>query len=96
MTKLGLGPNSPELETILKNKLLFIHYSNMIVEDEKQEMEKFKYLGLLTNPDGYQKIEDVINPKKKVTNQLYKDGKEATKALKKLIGEEQEPSLELG
>lgn len=93
MTKLRLNPE--ELEKILYNKFLFDFYSKMLVEDYEIEMSRFKYLGLLTNPDGYKKIEDANSEvlKEKVKNRMYRDGIEATQEISKLYKNVEEENI---
>lgn len=57
MTHLNLPPNSLELRKILHNKISFTVYSLLLAQDYAADFEKFKYVGLLTNPEGFAKIE---------------------------------------
>ena len=100
MTKLNLKPGSKELENILRNRFLFNWYSKMLLEDFESDMNKFKYLGMLTNPEGYMEIEKANDRgylKKLIGGtSKFKDGKEATETLRKmgLIEEEKMESIE--
>lgn len=57
MTKLSLKPNSPELDRIMSNQLLFSWYAKMLMEDYELEMNKVKALQMYINPEIYQQIE---------------------------------------
>lgn len=85
MKTLGLKSNSEELERIMRSKVLFNWYSKMLMEDYELEMSRFKYLGILTNPDGYKKLEEASKKKDEQVNSLYSDGKQATQELQSLI-----------
>lgn len=88
MIKLNLPPESKKLEKILRNKFLFEWYSKMLYEDYQVEMSYYKYLGLLTNPEGFKKIEELNNKNNGVTqmieNQMYDNPEDAMKDLEKL------------
>lgn len=85
MTALNLSPDSEVLQKILRNRVLFVYYVEMIKQDLKLEWDRFKYLGALTNPEGYKAIEDqMMTPKYRNIFQQYNDGHEATEELKKL------------
>lgn len=54
----------------------------MVMQDYDREFSMFKYLGMLTNPDGYKMIEEAQNPKsvEEITiGQRFEDGEQASK-----------------
>lgn len=74
MTKLNLKPNSPELNRIMSNKLLFSWYAKMIMEDYELEMNRFKYLAMFTNPEAYKQVENGKSNDNVVKNNLLVNG----------------------
>lgn len=70
----------------MNNKFLFEHYANMVIEDYDREFSMFKYLGMLTNPEGYSMIEKKLNPtdiKQLTSGQRHSDGEKATEHIQK-------------
>ena len=68
------------------NKHLFTHYANMVIQDYDREFSMFKYLGMLTNPEGYREIERLNNPptiEEILKGQISTDGDDATDRLEK-------------
>lgn len=85
MTALNLSPDSEILKKILRNRVLFTYCVQMISQDIKLEWDHFKYLGVLTNPEGFRELENTATePKYKNIFQQYSDGHQATEAIKKL------------
>lgn len=60
----------------------------MLLEDYEMQMQGFKLVGMLTNPEGYKQIEEFKNKghfaQEVSRTQLFKDGIEATKELEQL------------
>lgn len=77
-------PHSRELNIIMKNKVLFNFYATMIAEDYKKDFEKAKFVGLLTNPEGYHQIIPKIERKDTFSSEDYnpQSGIELTKKLR--------------
>lgn len=95
MTKLNLKPNSRELRKILKNKFLFTYYVDMINKDNEEKWELFKYLGMLTNFEGYKQIER-LKESPKVIN-IFRpdsDGIEATKRIREFYKSDEKEGIE--
>lgn len=68
------------------NKFFFNHYANMVIEDYEREFDNFRYLGMLTNPEGFKELEKHRNPptKEQITaGQISQDGEEATDRIQK-------------
>lgn len=69
--KTNFPPHSKELNIIMKNKVLFNFYATMISEDYKKDFEKAKFVGLLTNPEGYKEIMPKIEGKEQYSSEGY-------------------------
>lgn len=58
----------------------------MVIEDYEREFANFQYLGMLTNPEGFQAIENQRNPptiEQITSGQISQDGDEATDRIEK-------------
>lgn len=74
MTRLNLKPGSPELSKIMSNKFLFTWYAKMLMEDYELEMNRYKYVAMYSNPELFQKIEQVKDAKYTTANTMAKNG----------------------
>ena len=95
MTKLNLSPDSKQLEKILKNRFLFEWYSSMIFEDYETEMNRFEFLALFTNPEGFRNYKEMQGKLKPISHE-FSDGIQASKELEKFGIKHKEPIIEEG
>lgn len=64
---------------------MFHNYTQMLIEDHDTKFGMFKYLAMLTNPEGFKQIENIQNPQRLVEKQKFESGKQADKHFDKLL-----------
>lgn len=84
----------------MNNKYLLSFYAHMLSEDYEQDFNKFKYLGILENPEGFKELERHMNPQQKFKEyreaQPYESGIEADKHMVKPSHFKSDDGIELG